>query len=64
VHDGKIFTYRAERDEGPIPSYEFGQLCTDRGDLLHVLALPDTIREVGPVRKEFSRFEKMLRRRV
>ena len=53
------FTYYAERDKVPIPSHEFGQLCTDRGDLLHALALSDTIREVRPVGKEFSRFEKM-----
>jgi hypothetical protein len=59
MHDGRKITYRAERNDGPIPSYEFGQLCTDRGDLLYVLALPDTIREVRPVRKEFSRFEKL-----
>ena len=59
VQDGKYSTYRAECDHGPIPSCEIDQLCPNRGELLHVLALPDTIREVRPVRKVFSRFEKM-----
>ena len=58
------FTYRAECDHGPISSYEFGQFCTDRGDLIHLLALPDMICKVRPVRKEFERFKKMQRRQI
>ncbi len=58
------FTYRAERDVGPVLSYEFSQLRSDRADPLHMLALPNTIRKVGSMIEEFARFEKMQRRQV
>src|SRR6266404_4798743 len=57
-------SYRGKGDVSPVAPGVFREGRADRRDVLHALALPDTIREVRPMVEELERLKQVQCRRV